>query len=191
MLHSWMCQEHRGENEPLLAAHMKEMGRNVPSYTFLTRSPPLYSPIQSETTSTATPARQSQIEYILADNPHQRAHQTSPREDDNTHTPIITIDEREECREPPMSKVLTELKDRTPVGEELITKLMEPPLFIFSSTPGRDSDVMIFYDGGNSHCLFDQGTPDNLYGIKLSDWPYPLGAVGATMVYGGDSWICQ
>ena len=90
-----------------------------------------------------------------------------------------------------MNEVLTELKDRTPDGDELCTKLKDPPMFMFSTTPGRDSDVTIFYDGGNSHCLFNEGTPDNLYGVKLADGPHPLGAVGATTVYGGDSWICQ
>ena len=95
------------------------------------------------------------------------------------------------CRSRPMNEVLTELKDRTPDGDELCTKLKDPPLFMFSTTPGRDSDVTIFYDGGNSHCLFNEGTPDNLYGVKLEDGPHPLGAVRATTVYGGDSWICQ
>ena len=63
-------------------------------------------------------------------------------------------------------RAIEELKNLTPIGEELVTDLKGPPLFMFSTTPGRYSDVQIFYDTGNSHVLFKEGTPQNLYGVK-------------------------
>ena len=49
----------------------------------------------------------------------------------------------------------------------------------------------VFCDTGNSHCLFTNGTPENLYGIRTKMGPQPLGAVGVTTVMGGDTWACQ
>ena len=34
-----------------------------------------------------------------------------------------------------------------------------PPLFMFSSISGITREIQIFYDGGNSHCLFKTGVP--------------------------------
>ena len=46
--------------------------------------------------------------------------------------------------------MLARLKNLTPPGDNLITKIKDPPLFMFSSIPGKESDVQIFYDTGNS-----------------------------------------
>ena len=62
---------------------------------------------------------------------------------------------------------------------------------MFSSTPGRHSDATIFYDTGNSHVIFREGTPDNLYGTRTRCGPFAMGAVGATTVWAGDEWACQ
>ena len=59
---------------------------------------------------------------------------------------------------------MKKLKDLTPIGEELITKVKEPPLFMFSSTPGRYSEVQVFYDTGHSNVLFKEGTT-NIYTV--------------------------
>ena len=64
-------------------------------------------------------------------------------------------------------------------------------LQMFSTTPGKDKNVQIFYDTGNSHVLFKTGTPENLYGVKTRNGPFALGAVGDTTVWGGDEWACQ
>ena len=90
-----------------------------------------------------------------------------------------------------VEQTIMRLKDLTPQGEKLLTNLKDPPLFMFSCTPGRYSDVQIFYDTGNSHVLFKQGTPENLYGVKTRTGPFALGAVGDTTVWGGDEWACQ
>ena len=69
-----------------------------------------------------------------------------------------------------------------PQFENLITKFKDPPLFLFSSISGRYGPVNIFYDTGNSHCLFCKGTAKNLYGVRVK----PLGAVGGTTLWGGE-----
>ena len=91
----------------------------------------------------------------------------------------------------PIGDVISQLKELTPEGETLVTKLKDPPLFMFSTTPGKDKDVQIFYDTGNSHCLFQTGTPASLYGVRTRCGPFSLGAVGNTTVWGGDEWACQ
>ena len=91
----------------------------------------------------------------------------------------------------PLPVVIEKLKDRTPSGEELRVELKDQPLFMFSSTPGKDWDVQIFYDTGNSHVLFKEGTPPNLYGVRTRTGPFTLGAVGNTTVWSGDEWACQ
>ena len=91
----------------------------------------------------------------------------------------------------PIQQAIADLKALTPLGEELVTKLKDPPLFMFSSTPGKDFDATIFYDTGKSHVLFKEGTPANLYGTRTRCGPFAMGAVGATTVWGGDEWACQ
>ena len=95
------------------------------------------------------------------------------------------------AQDKPIQQTIADLKALTPPGEELITKIKDPPLFMFSTTPGRDSDATIFYDTGNSHVLFQEGTPDNLYGTRTRCGPFSMGAVAATTVWGGDEWACQ
>ena len=51
--------------------------------------------------------------------------------------------------------------------------------------------MQIFYDSGNSHVLFKEGTPANLYGVKTRKGPFKVGAVGNTSVWAGDEWACQ
>ena len=67
-------------------------------------------------------------------------------------------------------KIMESLKNHTPVGDTLITKLKEPPLFLFCSIPGRHKVINVFCDTGNSHCLFTNGTPENLYVIRTNHW---------------------
>ena len=109
----------------------------------------------------------------------------------NTESPVITIEADIPEGGLDIPEMLNRLKNLTPAGDTLITKMRDPPLFMFSSIPGMDSDVQIFYDGGNSHCLFREVTPRNLWGCLVKRGPHPLGAVGATTVWGGDSWACQ
>ena len=87
--------------------------------------------------------------------------------------------------------MLARLKNLTPDGDTLVTKIKEPPLFIFSCIVGKNGDVLIFYGSSNSPCLFRKGVPRDLWGTLMKRGPHPLGAVGATTVYGGDSWACQ
>ena len=90
-----------------------------------------------------------------------------------------------------MPVMLARLKNLTPEGDTLITKLKDPPLFMFSTISGMTREIQIFYDGGNSHCLFKTGVPAELWGCITRKGPHALGAVGATTVYGGDTWACQ
>ena len=85
-------------------------------------------------------------------------------------------------------EIISKLKDLTPHGESLIPNFKDPPLFLFSNISGRYGPVTVFYDTGNSHCLFSKGTPENLYGVRVRKGPQPLGAVGGTTLWGGDSW---
>ena len=64
-------------------------------------------------------------------------------------------------------------------------------MFMFSTISGKTREIQIFYDGGNSHCLFKTGVPEELWGCLTKHGPHALGAVGATTVYGGDAWACQ
>ena len=57
-------------------------------------------------------------------------------------------------RELAVPEMLEKLKALTPAGDTLSTKLKEHPLFMFSSVAGRTRDHQIFYDTGNSHCLY-------------------------------------
>ena len=102
-----------------------------------------------------------------------------------------TIEEVQDSIDLSPPEVVAKLKNNTPKGETLITKVKDPPLFMFSTIPGKDSPAQVFYDGGNSHCLFKKGTPENLWGCLMRTGPHPLGAVGATTVFGGDCWACQ
>ena len=89
------------------------------------------------------------------------------------HTDIIDAEDSgttddNECPEHGLSgpEIIAKLKGLTPEDESLITKFKDPPLFLFSSIPGKYGPVTVFYDTGNSHCLFCKGTPENLYGVS-------------------------
>ena len=79
----------------------------------------------------------------------------------NTNTTSEEHDDIPNMGMPP-DKIMTKLKNHTPVGY--------PPL---------------------SRCLFTNRTPENLYGVRTKKGPQPLGAVGGTVVMGGDTWACQ
>ena len=51
--------------------------------------------------------------------------------------------------------------------------------------------INVLSDTGISHCLFTNGTPENLYGIRTKKGPKPLGAVGGITVMGGNTWAYQ
>ena len=68
--------------------------------------------------------------------------------------------------------MLARLKANTPIGDTLITKIKEPPLFMFSCIVGMNGDVLIFYDGGNSHCLFRKGVQRNMWGTLMKKGPH-------------------
>ena len=69
----------------------------------------------------------------------------------------------------PPAEIMARLKNQTPAGDTLITKLKDPPLFLFSSIPGRDKTINVFCDSGNSHYLFTEGIPENLYGTRTKN----------------------
>ena len=61
---------------------------------------------------------------------------------------------------------------------------------MFSSVVGRTRHHKIFYNTGNSHCLY-RTVPADLWGCMMRKGPHSLSAVGATTLVGGDSWACQ
>ena len=105
--------------------------------------------------------------------------------------PIFTIAEDIPEGGLEIPEMLARLKNLTPHGDNLDTKFKDPTLFMFYSIPSKESDVQIFYDTGNSDCLFLKGVPRNLWGCLVKKGPRLIGAVGATTVWGGDSWACQ
>ena len=58
----------------------------------------------------------------------------------------------------PPDESMARLKNRTPVGDTLITKLKDPPLFRLCSILGWHRVINVFCNTGNSHCLFTNGT---------------------------------
>ena len=94
-------------------------------------------------------------------------------------------------RELAVPEMLEKLEALTPAGDTLSTKLKEHPLFMFSSVAGRTRDHQIFYDTGNSHCLYRTGTPADLWGCVMWKGPHSMGVVGGIKLQGGDSWACQ
>ena len=85
---------------------------------------------------------------------------TAAQAGEETKTPNI------EDQVPPQGLEIPEMLARlmalTPDGDTLVTKIKDPPLFMFSCIVGKKEDILIFYDGGNSHCLFSRGVPRDL-----------------------------
>ena len=161
--HSWVCTRHKEENRELFEKFTIELQKRKMVFTYLINMEDLPPPLPS---SLSSPVNLSV--------PARKRNLEQPQRQ--------SLD---------VNDAITKLQDLTPEGEHLVTKLKEPPLFMFSSTPGRYGDSQIFYDTGNSHVLFKTGTPENLYGVKTRDGPFALGAVGDTTVWGGDEWACQ
>ena len=87
-------------------------------------------------------------------------------------------------------ELVARLKSLTPEGDVLSTKLNDPPMFMFSTVAVKTREHQIVYDIGNSHCLYCTGVPADLWGCRMRKGPHALGAVGATMIMGGNSWAC-
>ena len=184
-LHSWICSKHKSENAELLQGFADEMTKRNIAFTYGVQptSPqdtqsnawiPTTSLTPMEETSDASSVSRLAMEM-------RSSNKKSPGENTSgINEPVL-----------PIGDVISQLKELTPEGETLVTKLKDPPLFMFSTTPGKDKDVQIFYDTGNSHCLFQTGTPANLYGVRTRCGPFSMGAVGNTTVWGGDEWACQ
>ena len=211
LLHSWICSKHKEENQPLFEAHMQEVTSKQQNlkFCFLTRIPPTKPPRKNRDqprliqflTEPVTVAPEDRIQWIISglQSPLAKinAHNGNIFESETSNAaargPMLSasIEELTDGIDLAIPEAMARLKNRTPAGDVLITKVKEPPLFMFSTIPGKDSPAQVFYDGGNSHCLFKKGTPDNLWGCLMKSGPHPLGAVGATTVYGGDCWACQ
>ena len=174
--HSWVCLRHKSENKSLMEKFSQEFRKRNMVFTYLANLKPNMEDCQILYPSNLTSSDTSSVQIDDAALPAR----TNKYSGNNRKPPDLTINE-----------TMKKLKDLTPIGEELVTKVKDPPLFMFSSTPGRYSEVQIFYDTGNSHVLFKEGTPENLYGVKTRTGPFPLGAVGDTTVWGSDEWACQ
>ena len=170
LFHSWVCLRHKQENKELLDKFKQEMQKRNMVFSYIVS-----------------------LSHILESCPTSS---NQPLDVDNSSVEKQSLATKKQSRskKPPdlsIEETLDKLRNLTPEGENLITNLKDPPLFMFSSTPGRFSDIQIFYDTGNSHVLFKEGTPQNLYGVKTRSGPFALGAVGNTTVWGGDEWACQ
>ena len=130
---------------------------------------------------------EERIGWILSGSMAPRTNQSPRTEERQANQASATLEEVNLSH----SELMTTLKKHTPAGDTLVTKMKEPPLFMFSTIPGKNSPVQVFYDGGNSHLLFKRGTPKNLWGCLMRSGPHQLGAVGATTLMGGDCWACQ
>ena len=183
--HSWVCLRHKEENKELLDKFAAELAKKNMVFVHLTDMCPI---LDAPTfpgagfTSPGEPCNDPRNEHDIAHlgTAATNAKRTKPPDSTDSSPSSISI-----------PQAIEKLKKLTPSGEELMTKLKDPPLFMFSSIPGRHSNVQIFYDSGNSHVLFKEGTPQNLYGVMIRPGPFPLGAVGDTTVWGGSEWACQ
>ena len=196
--HSWICHQHREENQPLFEAHMKEITSRQQNLKFC-----MVSRIFMPNPTRHHRGKQDHSKHTVINTlfPPLRPSHLNPQviaKNKQDTIPMVfpaklsaTIEELPADVDLQLPDVVAKLKSITPDGDVLITKIKDPPLFMFSTIPGKDSAVQVFYDGGNSHCLFQKGTPDNLWGCVMKTGPHPLGAVGATTVYGGDCWACQ
>ena len=165
--HSWVCTRHKSENKEILEKFVVELQKRNMVFTFFINFDDNCD-VQQETGRPSV----ASTSIVVS----QPAKKRLPLKKNENLDVVDTI---------------SKLRNLTPDGEQLMTKLKDPPLFLFSSTPGRYSDCQIFYDTGNSHVLFKEGTPENLYGVRTRTGPSALGAVGDTTVWGGDEWACQ
>ena len=164
--HSWVCTRHKQENKDLMERFSQELQKRKMTFSYIASISPIL-----EVCSSLPNTPEGILDLALPANNRSGSKVTDP--DANLH------------------KAIEKLRNLTPKGEHLVTELKDPPLFMFSTISGRFSDVQVFYDSGNSHVLFKEGTPENLYGVKTRAGPFPLGAVGDTTVWGGDEWACQ
>ena len=169
--HSWVCLRHKDQNKSILEKFVTELQRRNMIFTFVV---PLQLNVVTEGNDRDPPVTPPGPE-VSSSNPAKINLKLKRNPDNDLPLPVV----------------IEKLKDKTPSGEELSVELKDQPLFMFSSTPGKDWDVQIFYDTGNSHVLFKEGTPPNLYGVRTRTGPFALGAVGNTTVWSGDEWACQ
>ena len=186
-LHSWICSRHKSENAELLQGFADEMTKRNIAFTYGAQATSTQDTQYNAwiPTTSLTPVEGGSVDT----NQLSRNLAMETRSSKNKSPGQDASDGNESAL--PIGEVISQLKELTPEGETLVTKLKDPPLFMFSTTPGKDKDVQIFYDTGNSHCLFQTGTPANLFGVRTRCGPFSLGAVGNTTVWGGDEWACQ
>ena len=180
--HSWVCLRHREENRALLERFHQEMQKRKMTFTYF--SSIMFADLNS-TDSSLNPTGETcsnSIKDVDATNLGVVSAAGRPKALNKTGKKPVNLS---------VPRAIQKLQELTPEGQHLVTELKDPPLFMFSYTTGKHSDVQIFYDTGNSHVLFKDGTPENLYGVKIRTGPFPLGAVGDTTVWGGDEWACQ
>ena len=195
LLHSWICKAHKDENQPLFDAHMAEIASKQQKLQFCSsyvrmNIPRPRSPMDRRVEFRPNPVKvkpEERIGWILSGSMAPRTNQSPRTEERQANQASATLEEVNLSH----SELMTTLRKHTPAGDTLVTKMKEPPLFMFSTIPGKNSPVQVFYDGGNSHLLFKRGTPKNLWGCVMRSGPHQLGAVGATTLMGGDSWACQ
>ena len=172
--HSWICTRHKEQNRCLLEKFSQEFQRRNMIFTYVVPHRLADNLVTNKSSSSVIPVNISP-EIATSARPKTKSVKDNSKTEGDLPLPVV----------------IEKLKDQTPAGEHLVTDLKDSPLFMFSSTPGKNWDVQIFYDTGNSHVLFQDGTPENLFGIKTRSGPFALGAVGNTTVWGGDEWACQ
>ena len=204
-LHSWICTNHKKENKTMMDKFTEELTRRNLVFCYL--SQPENSPIH-EGNDDPDQVSEKQEEEIATEEPDEHDPDLL-----NVHSSDVLIERNEtpetpneavnhcakgnhkrngKCVDISLSEVANKLKKLTPDGELLSTKFKDQPLFMFFTAEGRTKDVNIFCDTGNSHVLFRDPIPkEELFGIKVRDGPFPLGAVGGTTVWANHEWACQ
>eukprot|EP00092_Neocalanus_flemingeri_P018101 GFUD01019591.1.p1 GENE.GFUD01019591.1~~GFUD01019591.1.p1 ORF type:complete len:2548 (-),score=673.50 GFUD01019591.1:927-8570(-) len=169
-LHSWVCTNHKDENKELLKNFSEELLRKNIGFTFLTT-------FFDTSFDAAAASTNSKVQNVIA---------TAAKKSEKNRASI-----RDTRSDLSLPETIQKLQSLTPPGEQLCTKLKDPPLFMFSTIQGEKGGEFVFYDSGNSHVLFKTGTPQNLYGVMTRRGPFSMGAVGKTTVMAGDEWACQ
>ena len=191
LLHSWVCKTHKEENQPLYDAHMADVNSKQQSLKFCFVTRLQVRPQRRHTQQRlikflpdpVTVQPEDRIEWIITGSPSPLSRGIEERKMDerqanqSSNQTSATIEELPDSVDLPIPEVVARLKNKTLEGDVLITKIKEPPLFMFSTIPGKDSPAQVFYDGGNSHCLFKKGTPETLWGCLMRTGPHTLGAV--------------
>ena len=115
--HSWVCLLHKSENKSLMEKFSQEFRKRNMVFTYLANLKPNMEDCQILYPSNLTSSDTSSVQIDDAALPAR----TNKYSGNNRKPPDLTINE-----------TMKKLKDLTPIGEELITKVKDPPLFMFS-----------------------------------------------------------